>query len=181
MQDTLERSAREKMLELFPMIKLMAESTTCKRKGVGCAIIEINIDKYHPAVNTTPFTVFHAINGHSGDGAGNVCQNIVGGCGCAHSEPRAIMTCLKWQIGKVTYLPPENIKRILLTTYSACVNCANIIIDSGIIDAVAYEIHADYWNKPPRNADKIIEAKLPHWTKAEIINDIYARNIKAIL
>lgn len=180
MEHTIERYIREKILKLFSKIKENAKLTTCKRKGVGAVILEINCDEFS-AFNTTPFAVFHAINGHSGDGSGNVCQNIVGACGCSHSEPRAIMACLKSQFGKPTYLPPENIKRILLTTYSACVNCANIIIDSGIIDAVAYEIHAEYWDTPPRNASKIIEAFLPHWTMAEIVDDIYAEKIKYLL
>lgn len=166
-----ERAIREKILNLFPEIKKMSSQTTCKRKGVGCAILEIIDGK----VADTTF----AINGHSGDGTGNICQNIVGACGCAHAEPRAIMECLK-----ALNIKDNNIykRRILLSTYSACVNCANIIIDSGIIDAVAYEIHAEYWDEPPRNASNIIIAGIPLWTKGQIMDDIYGeKTIRTIL
>jgi deoxycytidylate deaminase len=172
----IERDIREKILETFPKIKEMAFDTTCKRKGVGATIIEIT-GFNHPKIN---FVTYSAINGHSGDGTGNVCQNIVGGCGCAHSEPRVIMEYLKFR--GIIKQERSDIRTILLSTYSACVNCANIIVDSGIIDAVAYEIHAEYWDTPPRNASKIIEAAMPHWTKAQIIDDIYGQEtVKIIL
>lgn len=153
---------REKILNTFVQIKNEAEKNQiCKRKGVGAAVLEIDLD-------TGIISTYTAINGPSG--SANICQNIVGACGCAHAEPRVIMKYLK----DASNLYAGKAKRILLSTYSACVNCANIIVDSGIIDAVAYEIHAKYWDTPPRNASEIIESTLPHWTKDMIKQNGYA-------
>ena len=62
-------------------------------------------------------------------------------------------------------------KTILLTTFSSCVNCANIIIDSGIIDVVAFEILAQHWSTIPNDAKTMLDNSLPHWTKDQIEKD----------
>ena len=159
----MENRIRECILNTFVKIKREAdENQICKRKGVGAAILEIDL-------NEDTILTLTAINGPSG--SNNECSNIIGACGCSHAEPRVIMDYLKHltlRAEAVNLMPKKKVKTILLSTYSACVNCANIIIDSGIIDAVAYEILASYWNEHPRNANKIIESSLPHWTKENI-------------
>ena len=123
---------KQVILRTFEQIKIEAEKNqVCKRKAVGCAILEINFKEQL-------ITHFMAINGPSGPK--NKCSNIKGACGCSHAEPRAIMKYLKRRAKN-----GGDKKVILLTTYSACVNCSNIIIDSGIIDVVAYEILAEHW------------------------------------
>lgn len=132
------------ILRTFDEIKTDAENhQVCKRKAVGAAILEIDLTKeaiYH----------FTAINGPSG--SRNECSNVVGACGCSHSEPRVIMEYLKHRRSN-----DHNIKTILLSTYSPCVPCANLAIDSKVIDAFAYEIWTPHWNKHPYFADKILD------------------------
>jgi deoxycytidylate deaminase len=162
MNEKFIKFLRLNILQTFKDIKLQAEKNqVCKRKAVGCAIIEI--DTTLEIINKT-----FAINGPSGNK--NECQNIVGACGCSHAEPRAIMNYLLFRSRHRLNKKENKIKTILLTTYSSCVNCANIIIDSGVIDAVAYEILAPYWAEHPRNAKAMLDRTMPHWTKELIEN-----------
>lgn len=155
---TFDQLIKQVILRSFDEIKTMAEKNqVCKRKAVGCVILEIDLQK-------ELITHYSAINGPSGPN--NKCSNIVGACGCSHSEPRAIMKYLKRRKRN------GQVKTILLSTYSACVNCSNIIIDSNIIDAVAYEILAEYWNEYPREANAMLERSLLHWTKQELEEDL---------
>jgi len=169
---SLGERLREKILNTFVQIKDEADKNQiCKRKGVGAAILEIDL-------NTGIISTFTAINGPSGPN--NKCQNIVGACGCAHAEPRVIMKYLKHLTIRAeahNLMLKKRIKTILLSTYSACVNCANIIIDSDIIDAVAYEILAEHWARDPNNAHAMLDRSLPHWTKLQIENDDNYSNI----
>lgn len=156
---------KQVILRTFAQIKIEAEKhQVCKRKGTGCAILEIDSVKQL-------ILHFAATNGPSGPH--NKCSNIVGACGCSHAEPRAIMKYLKQRTKN-----GSNKKVILLTTYSACVNCSNIIIDSNVIDVVAYEILAEHWAVEPRNAKAMLDRSLPHWTKQQIENDIENKLLK---
>jgi deoxycytidylate deaminase len=155
----IETIAKQAILKSFESIKKEAEQNQiCKRKAVGCAILEI--DKKEQLI-----THFTAINGPSGKH--NKCKNIKGACGCSHAEPRAIMKYLK-----KCKRNGHRGKTILLTTFSSCVNCANIIIDSGVIDVVAYEILAEHWSEEPNNAKAMLDGSLPHWTKKQIEEDL---------
>ena len=93
---------------------------TCKRKVVNCTIIN----------HIGQFT-----NTKNGPTQGHQCSNEVGNCGCAHAEPRAIIAALKseWYVDC-----------ILVCDYSPCSNCANIIIDSGIVTKVGYNILTEH-------------------------------------
>ena len=70
------------------------------------------------------------------------------------------------------------IKTILLSTFSACVNCANIIVDSGVIDAVAFEFLASHWAVEPHDAKSMLDRSLLHWSKKQLIEDTENKLLK---
>jgi deoxycytidylate deaminase len=109
-------------------IRKWAETATlgCKRKNVGCTIFSVN--DYGQVIQVC-FT-------HNGPSKKAECSNVVGGCGCSHAEPRAMLECYR-----KGYLPRTfSAKLVMVCLYSPCTNCANIINDAGIIDAVVYDI-----------------------------------------
>lgn len=163
---TMEQLVKQVILRTFDNIKTLAEENqVCKRKAVGAAILEVNFKDQE-------IRHFTAINGPSSEF--NKCKNIVGACGCSHAEPRVIMEFLK-----KSKRNGHRGKTILLSTYSPCVNCANIAIDSGIIDVFAYEILAEHWAKEPNNALAIIErSSIRLWTKEQIEKDGENERIK---
>ena len=109
--------------------ELAAENLVCKRKAVGCAILE---------VHDMHIVKFFATNGPSHPK--NECTNEKGNCGCAHAEPRAIMKYLE---GTPKHCLSAN--NIIVTTYSPCTPCVNMIIDSGLFGLAVYEILAPHW------------------------------------
>jgi len=160
---TFEQLIKQVVLRTFDRIKIEAEKNqVCKRKAVGAAILEVDLQNE---------LIIHytAINGPSG--LENKCSGIKGSCGCSHAEPRVIMKYLKRMKRN-----GQRGKTILLTTFSACINCANIIIDSGVIDVVAFEILAEHWAVEPNNAKAMLDRTLPHWTK-QTLEDDYDNNI----
>lgn len=104
---------------------------TCKRKGVGVSLVRLG------TTNHSPHLILRGKNGPSSKG--HECSNVVGNCGCSHAEPRAILNYLRKR-GEPKLKPGL----ILLSTYSPCTNCANIINDSGIIRAVIYDIRTEH-------------------------------------
>lgn len=164
----IEQFIKQIILRTFDQIKIEAEKhQVCKRKAVGCAILDIDLKEQL-------ITHFTAINGPSGPN--NICSGIKGACGCSHAEPRAIMKYLKYAKRN-----GQRGKTILLSTFSACVNCANIIIDSGIIDSVGYQILAEHWAIEPNNAKAMLDRSLIHWNNQELENDIENKLLKKIL
>ena len=113
------------IMELKKIQDFALKNQTCKRKAVGCSIVRLSIGRRRlPTEKTLVMT-------HNGPSVpNNECINEVGNCGCSHAEPRAILESLKKDYGK---------HLVMVCTYSPCTNCANIIIDSGIIDLVVYE------------------------------------------
>lgn len=161
MSDKFIKFIRQTILETFANIKREAEKNQiCKRKAVGCAILEIDL-------KNELITHYMTINGPSGPN--NECSGEKGNCGCSHSEPRAIIKFLKQSKRN-----GQRGKTIILTTYSECNNCANIIVDSGIIDVAAYDIYASHWPK----GIEIIKNSIPVWTKRELEEDIENNFIK---
>lgn len=157
---TMEELIKKVILKSFRDIKREARKhQTCRRKSCGCVILEINLKE-------SLIQHFTAVNGASGPK--NKCSNIKGACGCSHAEPRAIMKYLKKRRSKVKW---RYIKTVLLTTFSSCVNCANIIVDSGVIDVVAYEFLATHWAVKPHDAKSMLDRSLIHWTKQHLIDD----------
>lgn len=112
--------------ELKKIQNFALKNQTCKRKAVGCSIVRLSIGwQKAPTEETLIMT-------HNGPSVpNNQCTNEVGNCGCSHAEPRAILKSLKKDYGK---------HLTMVCTYSPCTNCANIIIDSGIIDLVVYKV-----------------------------------------
>jgi deoxycytidylate deaminase len=108
--------------QIKEITELAVLKTSCKRKGVGCQLIRLEKDAI----------IFQdsIFNGPSGEDF--ECSNEVGNCGCMHSEPKAIMQSLKKY--------KSDLKWIMLCSYSPCTNCANIIINSGIVEGVVYDI-----------------------------------------
>lgn len=158
------------ILQSFKDIKKTArENQVCRRKSCGCVILEINLRE-------SSIQHFTAVNGPSGPK--NKCSNIKGACGCSHAEPRTIMKYLKKRKPRIKR---SYIKTILLSTFSACVNCANIIVDSGVIDAVAYEFLAPHWAVEPHDAKSMLDRSLFHWTKKQLIEDKNNRLLKKCL
>jgi len=105
---------------------------TCKRKAVGCSIIEIHTRL--PGVN-------RIVLSHNGpSGFENECSGVVGNCGCSHAEPRAVFKYLN----KLKKDYGDCLWSIMICNYSPCTNCANIIVDSGIITAVVYKILTEH-------------------------------------
>lgn len=143
--------------ESFDRIKAEAEKDqTCLRKAVGCAILRFGADDL--------IECSQAINGPSHPD--NICTNEVGNCGCSHAEPRAILKCLQSRyMNEPSY---DESPVLLLTTFSSCTPCANLIIKAGFIDAVAYEIFAPHWAR----ADTILKNAMPVWTRKEITPEL---------
>jgi tRNA(Arg) A34 adenosine deaminase TadA len=167
---TMEDVIKKAILRTFKSIKQEARRhKICKRKACGCAIIEINIRE-------EALYFFTATNGPSGPK--NKCSGIKGACGCSHAEPRAIMNYLKKRRLRIK---PAYVKTILLTTFSSCVNCANIIVDSGVIDAVTYETLAPHWAAEPNNAKAMLDRSLLHWSKKELVEDQNNTLIKKLI
>lgn len=157
---SVEAFLKKVILKSFKDIKAEAQKHKfCKRKSCGCIILEIDLRQQS-------IQHFAAINGASG--LGSKCSGIKGACGCAHSEPRAIMKYLKIRSLKIK---SAHIKTILLTTFSSCVNCSNIIIDSKVIDAVSYEFIAPHWAVKPHDAKSMLDRNLLHFSKKALSED----------
>jgi len=101
--------------------------TKCLRKGVGCSIV-------HISHNTVVQEIAREHNGPAGQYDTCKGKEHVGSCGCAHAEPRAILQAIKH--GWITPAPRGAI--VLLCAYSPCTNCANLVLDSKIIEGVVY-------------------------------------------
>lgn len=143
---------REDVLKMFDQIRYEAEKNQiCKRKACGCGIITVLEDGDYFATTS--------INGPTHPE--NECTNEVGNCGCGHAEPRAILAHIK-------ECCEDDRPTILLTTYSSCTPCANLIIESGFIDAVAYEVFAPHWAR----ADTILRRVMPVWERGEITTQL---------
>jgi deoxycytidylate deaminase len=122
--------------------------TKCKRKGVGCQLISIREGDIICSLN-------YVFNGPSVEDF--ECSNVTGNCGCMHSEPKAIIVALKKN---------PLIEWIMLCTYSPCTNCANIIIHSGIVKGIVYDILTEH----DKRGDKFLRQSIDVLTLQEIIN-----------
>jgi len=158
----------ERILKTFEQIKKEADTKQiCKRKGVGAAILEI--ETYEDFTTDAKINLFTAINGPSGPK--NECSNVVGACGCSHAEPRVIMKYLRLTNSHDVFAP-EGKKKILLSTYSPCVPCANLAIDSGIIDMFIYEIWTPHWNQRHFHADAALgNSDIVYWSIQQLKSD----------
>lgn len=86
-------------------------TTQCKRRGTMSRLCMQLGEKLMPGE--------YAINGNSS------CTGVEGKCGCPHAEQRLIVRLLRDRAASFEQM-------ILLTTLEPCVQCANLIILSGI-------------------------------------------------
>lgn len=96
----------------------LAELSMCKRLRVAAIVFPIDCSR------------IYAI-GYNGPPAGmpnDSCANAEGQCGCVHAEANAIMKT------NLDVAKPA----ILYSTASPCLNCAGLIVNSGIIRMVLY-------------------------------------------
>lgn len=100
-------------------------SLGCKRKGTGCAAFQL----YGNAFVKWPHFKFNgpSIEGHE-------CSNVVGGCGCSHAEPRLTLDLYR----------AHKSGMVMVSMYSPCSNCANIMIDSGCYVGCVYDILTEH-------------------------------------
>lgn len=110
------------VLEVFNRLVQPRTDLRCKRKSVGCAIIG-----WAGSLLALEF------NGPTTDVQ---CTNEVGNCGCAHAEPKAIL--------KLSIEASALTNCTLVSTYSPCTTCANLIILSQRISTVVYDILTEH-------------------------------------
>lgn len=122
--------------------------TTCKRKGVGCSLHHWEEDKFR--------IVARKHNGPSRKG--HPCTNVVGGCGCSHSEPRVIIDA--------KFLGYRSDSLVMVCTYSPCTNCANIIIDSRVVKGIVWDILTEH----DKRGAEFLRSAMDVITKAELLH-----------
>lgn len=121
------------------------QNQTCKRKAVGCAVVEIGLrpvwtaKKYPPRLYVKPLIM--AVNGPL---SGHECSNVVGGCGCVHAEQRAVIDLVfaRANVPCPGFLEPRH--TILLCKYSPCTHCANLIVACQEITDVVYDVLTEH-------------------------------------
>jgi tRNA(Arg) A34 adenosine deaminase TadA len=117
----------EGLIKEFATVEEHAKNNQkCLRKAVGCSTVMVNF-------RGSVLPVHRAHNGPSLPDA--VCSNIVGNCGCSHAEPRALMESIHHY---------DDTEFMMICTYSPCRTCANMIIDSGVIGFMMYDILTVY-------------------------------------
>jgi deoxycytidylate deaminase len=117
-------SLAERLLELEDAADL---TVLCHRKVAVTVVLD---------QEGTPYQNFS--NGPLNDDPDR-CTDIVGGCGCIHSEFKAIVWCLNER----DQLPKDG-KFNLAVLYSPCTPCANLIVTSGIIKIVHFLYDTDH-------------------------------------
>ena len=132
----------------------------CRQEQIGSAILEID-------VFNEMIIHYAATNGPSS----NIKCSIIN-CGCSHAESRVLIQYLK-RFRSTT----RNIKTILISTHYPCKTCANMIIDSKLIDIVISDEFCPINNDSGHNLlDKSLDVRL--WTKQMIENDVENNFIK---
>lgn len=119
----LARRLITEMLRVNVTASEAASTQNCKRKTVCSSIFHIN----EPHLVTLHYET-------NGPNEGHECRNIVGGCGCAHSEPRNTMWAILngfWGMG-------------MAINYSPCSFCANVMVDSKRYNLVVYDILTEH-------------------------------------
>lgn len=109
--------ALDKVMTMVRFGDDLAALSTCKRKQVAAVVFPYDCSSVYAI-------------GYNGPCAGrpnDACTGEPGKCGCAHAEGNAI--------AKLVH--PLR-KAILYTTLAPCEFCANLIVNSGCIDAVLY-------------------------------------------
>lgn len=142
--------------EFDDILEFAKNNQRCKRKSVGCSLVTV--------IEKTSLQFLRTRNGPASDEY--ECSNEVGNCGCCHAEPKAIIKGLQ----KKEYY----FDCIMLCTYSPCTNCANIIIESGIVSIIIYDILTEH----DIRGEKLLRSKMLVFTRDELKKGIANRAIK---
>jgi len=164
---TIDMLVKQVVLHTFSQMQIKANAERkCMRRAVGCSILEI--DLFNELIEH-----YSATNGPSN---GNTCGGKDRACRCSHAESRVVMKYLKR-----FRQHRKNIKAILVSTHLPCTHCANIIVDSELIDVVAYENIGSNISFVRRNGplDTSLDVRL--WSKELIENDLENNYIKSWL
>ncbi len=106
------------------LARILAQRSTCKRLQVGTVI------------TSTDFRKVLAV-GYNGNATGlpNTCdRDVVGNCGCLHSEENAAINCDT----------PRSVEKVVFVTHLPCVACAKRLINLGNVRRVYYgELYRD--------------------------------------
>lgn len=135
-------------------IKATAESQ-CKRKLIAASILEIDIFNEivtHHAATNNPVSKNITCVGTPESGKID--------CGCIHAEAAVIIKFLK----SIRRIHRKNVRTILISTHTPCIQCANLIIETGLIDVVAYDYFCGGGYKRLNN-------NLQIWSKEQIEYD----------
>lgn len=128
------------------------KAQTCKRKSVGVSILDLVRDRDGRII------MDRLTKQHNGPAIKDAeCSGEVGNCGCAHAEPRAIFDMLK----RGWLQSPESGKMIMVSEYSPCTSCANIILYSGVIQVLVYEHTTQHDLRGLNLLQKGLEATFP--------------------
>ncbi len=119
------RMSEALIYELDRIIEFAELRRRCKRKAVGCSLVNLFGGKLRNG--------FVGTNGPAHLNA--QCSGEIGSCGCAHAEPALIVAALRAGYRKGF---------VMVCTYSPCVTCANLIICSGLIHGVVRDIFTQY-------------------------------------
>lgn len=101
----------------FDFTKSLETLSTCKRRQVGCVIVESDLTRVHAI----------GYNGPPAHVSNDACRIVEGNCGCIHAEANALIK-----------LNTERNNLILISTSSPCEHCAGLIINNGKISRVLY-------------------------------------------
>lgn len=160
---TIDVLVKQVVLHTFSQMQIKARTESqCPGGHVASSILEIDMFNELIAHHS-------AISGQSYDSKSSSKYY----CDCSHAESRVVMKYLK-----CFRKQRENIKTILITTVNPCIHCANIIIDSELIDIVVYDrvVSSLDGNRKINGAPNV---RL--WSKALIEEDIENNYIKSWL
>lgn len=125
--------------------ELAVTHQTCKRKAVGCAVVEIGYRPCQTAKRSPPLLyvkpLFTKINGPL---PGHECSNVVGNCGCVHAEQRAVISLMLARSHNPCPGLLEPKTTVLVCQYSPCTSCANLIVACEEITDVVYAIPTEH-------------------------------------
>lgn len=143
-----------------------SRSTRCKRKLTWCSAFAVYPQT--DAVSQRIEFIYECCNGTIL--SDQFCSDEIGNCGCMHAEQKLLITLLSngydWCRATKLMYPGDMIKRfIFVSKYSLCSNCANIIIESGIVRMVVYNILTEH---DKRGVEILVAGEIEVVTKTEL-------------
>lgn len=125
--------------ELLYIDQHAAFHSLCRRKTVGASLLVwcSELQRFSRLLAT-----------HNNPSAAG-CSGVLGGCGCIHAEARLVLRAMRMH---------ANVRGIVVTSYSPCTNCANLLVESKICVGVVWGIHTDH---DPRGAQILTLSGVP--------------------